>query len=78
MGHNAKEIERQLADLGFILPEPAAPIANYVGAAAAARCCSSPGNCRWVPTGKLAPAHVGKVGAEVDEAEAAGRRRFPG
>ena len=70
MGQNAKEIEQRLADLGFILPEPAAPIANYVGAARSGALLFVSGQLPLGADGKLAPAHVGKVGAEVDEAEA--------
>ncbi len=62
------QIDDRLNELGITLPEPAAPVANYVG---------------WVKTGNLVFTagqvtikdgeflHVGKVGAEISVEEAA-------
>ena len=62
------QIDERLSELGITLPEPAAPVANYVG---------------WVKTGNLVFTagqvtlrdgeflHIGKVGAEISVEEAA-------
>jgi enamine deaminase RidA (YjgF/YER057c/UK114 family) len=70
MGQIASEVERRLANLGFVLPEAAAALANYVPAV---RCGSLLFISGQLPLGAdsaLAPEHAGKVGADVDEAAA--------
>ena len=70
MGQISSEVERRLANLGFVLPEPAAPLANYVPATRSGALLFISGQLPLGPDGKLADAHVGKVGATVDEAAA--------
>ena len=70
MGQVSSEVERRLANQGFVLPEPAAPIANYVAAVQSGALVFVSGQLPLGPDGALAPAHVGRVGAEIDEAEA--------
>jgi enamine deaminase RidA (YjgF/YER057c/UK114 family) len=72
MGQIASEVERRLANLGFVLPEAAAPLANYVAAVRSGSLLFISGQLPLGPDGALAPEHLGKVGAAVDEA--AGRR----
>jgi enamine deaminase RidA (YjgF/YER057c/UK114 family) len=70
MGQISSEVERRLANLGFVLPEPAAPLANYVPATRSGALLFISGQLPLGPDGGLAPEHVGKVGADVDEAAA--------
>lgn len=70
MGQIASEVERRLANLGFVLPEPAAPLANYVPAVRCGPLLFISGQLPLGPNSALAPEHVGKVGAGVDEAAA--------
>lgn len=70
MGQKTSDVERRLADLGHTLPEPAAPIANYVGATLSGSLLFISGQLPLGPGGALAPEHVGKLGAGVDEAAA--------
>jgi enamine deaminase RidA (YjgF/YER057c/UK114 family) len=70
MGQISSEVERRLANLGFVLPEPAAPLANYVPATRSGALLFISGQLPLGPDGKLDDAHVGKVGAGVDEATA--------
>ena len=72
MGQIASEVERRLANLGFVLPEAAAPLANYVAAVRSGPLLFISGQLPLGPDGALAPEHVGKVGAGVTED--AGRR----
>lgn len=64
-------VARRLSELGLTLPEPAAPVANYVphrltgpqtGAAGASRMLYTSG---MIPTVAGQPLHTGKLGAEV-------------
>lgn len=70
MGQISSEVERRLANLGFVLPQPAAPIANYVPAVRSGALLFISGQLPLGADGVLAPGHVGKVGAAVDEAAA--------
>lgn len=64
------EIETRLAAMGYQLPSPAAPLANYVPARQCGALLIISGQLPFGPDGKLAAGHIGKVGAEVSEAEA--------
>ena len=70
MGQISSEVERRLANLGFVLPQPAAPLANYVPAVRSGALLFISGQLPLGADGALAPEHVGKVGAAVDEAAA--------
>jgi enamine deaminase RidA (YjgF/YER057c/UK114 family) len=70
MGQISSEVERRLANLGFVLPQPAAPLANYVPAVRSGALLFISGQLPLGANGALAPEHVGKVGAGVDEAAA--------
>lgn len=68
-------IDSRMSDLGIALPTPAAPIANYVGAALAGDTLVISGQLALGPDGKLDPGHKGKVGQGVaDETAAAAAR----
>ncbi len=54
-----------LKDLGIVLPTPAAPVANYVGAVISGHLLIVSGQLAFGPDGKLDAAHKGKLGAEV-------------
>jgi enamine deaminase RidA (YjgF/YER057c/UK114 family) len=58
-------IETRLAELGIILPTPAAPIANYVPAVRSGTLLVVSGQLCLGPDGKLAAAHTGRLGAGV-------------
>lgn len=60
------EIGARLQKLGIVLPAPAAPVANYVGAVVAGNLLVVSGQLPFVE-GRLA--YTGKVGAAVDEAQ---------
>ena len=68
-------IEDRLAALGVTLPQPAAPVANYVGAVKAGALVVVSGQLPFGADGKLAPAHIGKLkpGMAIDAAKAAAR-----
>ena len=68
-------IADRLAALGLVLPKPAAPVANYVGAVKAGTLVVVSGQLPFGADGKLDPAHKGKLraGAPVDAAKAAAR-----
>lgn len=55
-------VAQRLADLGVTLPQPAAPVANYVGFVKAGDLLFISGQLPFGPDGKLAPAHIGKLG----------------
>ncbi|MEM8770756.1 MAG: RidA family protein [Pseudomonadota bacterium] len=55
-------IETQLADLGIVLPEPAAPVANYVPFAQSGSLVFISGQVSITPDGLI----TGKLGAEID------------
>src|SRR5947199_206137 len=65
-------IAARLAALGVVLPTPAAPVANYVGAVKAGSLVVVSGQLP-LGDGKLDPAHIGKLkpGAPLDAAKAA-------
>jgi enamine deaminase RidA (YjgF/YER057c/UK114 family) len=65
----------RLAALGIVLPKPAAPVANYVGAVRAGSLVVVSGQLPLGPDGKLDPAHAGKLrpGMALDAAKAAAR-----
>ena len=54
---------KRLEELGLILPEPAAPVANYVPYVRAGSLLMISGQLPLGPDGKLAAAHIGKLGA---------------
>lgn len=66
----ADDIVSRLRALGHELPTPAAPIANYVAATQSGGLLIVSGQLPFGPDGKLAAAHVGKIGAGVSEAAA--------
>ena len=59
-------IEDTLRRLGIELPKPAAPVANYVAFVRAGSLVTISGQLPLGADGKLAPAHVGRLGAEID------------
>jgi enamine deaminase RidA (YjgF/YER057c/UK114 family) len=63
-------VEQALRNLGITLPEPAAPVANYVPFVRTGGLVVISGQLCLGPDGKLSDEHKGKVGAEVS-AEAA-------
>jgi enamine deaminase RidA (YjgF/YER057c/UK114 family) len=65
----------RLAAMGIVLPKPAAPVANYVGAVRAGSLVVVSGQLPFGPDGKLDAAHTGKLkaGAPIDAAKAAAR-----
>ena len=58
-------VEARLKDLGIVLPSPAAPVANYVPAVRSGNLLIVSAQLCLGLDGKLAPEHVGKLGAEV-------------
>jgi enamine deaminase RidA (YjgF/YER057c/UK114 family) len=60
-------VEARLAALGLALPEPAAPVANYVGFTVSGKTIYVSGQVPW-KDGKIHP--VGQVGAEIAVEEA--------
>jgi enamine deaminase RidA (YjgF/YER057c/UK114 family) len=69
-------IEDRLAALGVTLPQPAAPVATYVGAVRTGTLVVVSGQLPFGADGKLDPAFVGKLkpGAAIDSAKAAARQ----
>lgn len=57
--------EDKLAALGVSLPSPAAPVANYVPFVVSGSLLVVSGQLCLGPDGKLDPAHIGKLGAQV-------------
>lgn len=55
-------VAKRLAELGLTLPQPAAPVANYVAFARAGSLLFVSGQLPLGADGKLSPAHVGKLG----------------
>ena len=51
----------RLAALGIVLPKPAAPVANYVGAVRTGSLLVVSGQLPFGPDGKISPSHVGKL-----------------
>ncbi len=68
-------VAERLAALGVVLPKPAAPVANYVGAVRSGNLVVVSGQLPFGPDGKLAPAHIGKLkpGMGIEAAKAAAR-----
>lgn len=58
-------IETRLKELGIELPSPAAPVANYVAFVRSGAQVTISGQICLGSDGKIAPAHLGRVGAEV-------------
>jgi enamine deaminase RidA (YjgF/YER057c/UK114 family) len=58
-------IDAKLAELGIVLPTPAAPVANYVPFVRTGSLLVVSGQICLGPDGKIAPEHKGKLGAEV-------------
>lgn len=59
------QIEKRLEELGILLPSPAAPVANYVPFVRSGDLVTISGQICFGPDGRIAPEHVGRVGAEV-------------
>lgn len=57
-------VEDKLHALGIVLPTPAAPVANYVGAVVAGHLLVVSGQLAMGPSG-IAPEHKGKLGVDV-------------
>ncbi|MCI0598116.1 MAG: RidA family protein [Beijerinckiaceae bacterium] len=57
--------EEKLESLGIILPAPAAPVANYLPFVISGSLLVISGQLPFDPSGKLDPAHTGKLGADV-------------
>lgn len=70
-----KSVEQRLQDLGIVLPQPAAPVANYVGAVLSGSMLVVSGQLCFDSAGKLSPAHIGKMGAgaSMEDGQAAAR-----
>ena len=73
--HKSTTIEQRLSALGIVLPRPAAPVANYVGAVLTGSMLVVSGQLCFDATGKLDPAHIGKLGASssLEDGKAAAR-----
>ncbi len=73
--HHSTSIEQRLSALGIVLPTPAAPVANYVGAVLTGTTLVVSGQLCFDAAGKLAPAHTGKMGdgATMEDGQAAAR-----
>lgn len=69
-------IEARLKELGITLPQAAAPVANYVPAVRTGSLLVISGQLCLGADGKIAPAHIGKVGAEVSAEDAAQAARL--
>ena len=61
-------IEARLAEIGISLPNPAAPVANYVPFVRTGNLVVISGQICLGTDGKIPPAHLGKLGDAVDEA----------
>lgn len=59
------KVEDKLRELGIALPQPAAPVANYVGFVRSGSAVTVSGQLPFDPEGKLAPSLVGRVGSEI-------------
>jgi len=70
------KVEQRLAALGVTLPAPAAPIANYTPFVRTGSLVIISGQLCLGPEGKIAPQHVGRVGAGVSAADAASAARL--
>ncbi len=63
-------ISEKLQSLGIVLPTPAAPVANYVGYVLSGNLLFVSGQIAFGPDGKIAPQHLGHLGASVSGADA--------
>ena len=61
----AGQVEAALKQLGITLPQPAAPVANYVPYVVAGRLVTISGQLCLGPDGKIGPEHVGRVTMDV-------------
>ena len=68
-------VAKRLAELGVTLPQPAAPVANYVAFARVGALLFVSGQLPLGPDGKIAPAHIGKLGPRFVDRSGAARRR---
>ncbi len=59
------KVEDRLGELGIVLPQPAAPVANYVGAVRSGSTVVVSGQLPFDAEGKLAASLVGRLGAEI-------------
>jgi enamine deaminase RidA (YjgF/YER057c/UK114 family) len=59
------EAEKKLQAMGITLPTPAAPVANYVPYVITGSLLIISGQIAFGSDGKIAPAHVGKIGGQV-------------
>jgi enamine deaminase RidA (YjgF/YER057c/UK114 family) len=59
------ETEKKLEAMGITLPTPAAPVANYVPFVISGSLLIISGQVAFGADGKIAPAHVGKIGGVV-------------
>ena len=59
------KIEAALNELGIQLPQPAAPVANYVPYVVSGALVTISGQLPLGPDGKLGSAHIGRVGTDV-------------
>ncbi len=59
------EVEKKLQALGITLPTPAAPVANYVPFVITGSLLVISGQVALAADGKIPPAHIGKIGAQV-------------
>jgi len=75
MSQHSTSIEQRLSDLGIILPTPAAPVANYVGAVLTGSTLIVSGQLCFDAAGKLSSDHIGKMGdsATMEDGQAAAR-----
>ena len=69
-------VDSRLRELGIDLPAPVAPVANYVPFVRHGGLVTISGQICFGPDGKLAAAHIGKVGAEVEPAVARNAARL--
>ena len=69
-------IDRKLADLGIVLPTPAAPVANYVPFVISGQQLVVSGQVAFGADGKLADRHKGKLGGSVSSEAGIEAARF--
>jgi enamine deaminase RidA (YjgF/YER057c/UK114 family) len=69
-------VEHRLAALGITLPAAAAPLANYVPFVITGNLLVTSGQLCFGPDGKLAPRHIGKLGATVSAEDGKEAARF--
>lgn len=69
-------IDRKLADMGIVLPTPAAPVANYVPFVISGHQLVISGQVAFGTDGKLADRHKGKLGGSVSSEAGVEAARF--